>query len=246
MARTLVLFAHPALEKSRVHRRLTRDLPALVARTPGLTFRDLYETYPDFDVDVEAEQRLLESHDLVVLQHPFYWYSAPALVKQWFDLVLEHGWAYGSRGRALEGKRVLSVVTLGGSAGAYCRGGYNRFTVRELLAPIEQTARLCRMTYLPPYAVFGTHHLDDAGVAAEADRYARLLAAFAADRVAWPVDDVGPLECAPGGGAPGPAPGTRLLTAPDVDALLAAANDGAGAPAADGAGPALAAAGGAP
>jgi glutathione-regulated potassium-efflux system ancillary protein KefG len=239
MPRTLVLFAHPALEKSRVHRRLVRDVPALAERTPGLTYRDLYEVYPDFDIDVEQEQALLLAHDLIVFQHPFYWYSTPALLKQWEDLVLEHGWAYGSRGRALEGKRVLSVITLGGSAEAYCRGGYNRFSLREFLAPQEQTARLCRMTYLPPYAVFGTHRLDDADVEREGARYGRLLAAFAADRVDWPVDPRGPIECAPGGGAPGPAPGTQVLTGADVDALLAdAAGDGvpnAGAAAAAGA-----------
>jgi glutathione-regulated potassium-efflux system ancillary protein KefG len=189
MPSTLVLFAHPALEKSRVHRRLVRELPALAERTPGLTFRDLYEQYPDFDVDVGREQALLAGHDLIVLQHPFYWYSTPALLKQWEDLVLEHGWAYGSRGRALEGKRVLSVVTLGGGAHAYRRGGHNRFTLRELLAPIEQTARLCRMTYLPPYAVFGTHRMDAPEIDAEAARYARLLAALAGGRVAWPADD---------------------------------------------------------
>jgi len=223
MPSTLVLFAHPALEKSRVHRRLVRDLPALAERTPGLTYRDLYEAYPDFDVDVEREQALLLEHDLIVFQHPFYWYSTPALLKQWEDLVLEHGWAYGSRGRALEGKRVLSVVTLGGGAQAYCRGGYNRFSLREFLAPLEQTARLCRMTYLPPYAVFGTHHLDAGDVEREGVRYERLLAGLASGRVAWPVDEEGPMECAPGGGAPGPAPATRVLTGDDVDALLAAA-----------------------
>ncbi len=221
MPSTLVLFAHPALEKSRVHRRLARGLPALADRTPGLTFRDLYEAYPDFDVDVEREQALLAAHDLIVFQHPFYWYSTPALLKQWEDLVLEHGWAYGSRGRALEGKRVLNVVTAGGAAEAYRRGGHNRFTLRELLAPFEQSMRLCRMTFLPPYAVFGTHRMGPDAIAREGERYERLLAAFAADRVAWPADDVGPPEPTPGDGAPGPAPGTRVLTGADVDALLA-------------------------
>ena len=217
MPRTLVLFAHPALEKSRVHRRLVRGLPGLAARTPGLTFRDLYEAYPDFDVDVEAEQALLLAHDLVVVQHPFYWYSTPALLKQWEDLVLEHGWAYGSRGRALEGKRWLSVITLGGGAGAYCRAGYNRYSVRELLRPLEQTARLCRMTFLPPYAVFGTHRLTDADIDREAERYAGLLAALAEDRVALdaPHDPPGPV--------PDFAPDNALLAAADVDALLAGA-----------------------
>jgi len=133
--RVLVLFAHPALEKSRVNRVLIRGLD----RLEGVTFHDLYEAYPDFDVDVEREQALLSEHDAVVLHHPFFWYSTPALVKQWEDLVLTHGWAYGSKGTALQGKTMMSAITTGGSEAAYQPGGHNRFTVSELLRPIEQT-----------------------------------------------------------------------------------------------------------
>ena len=151
----LILFAHPALEKSRVHRRLA----AAVRGLPGVTFHDLYEAYPDFDVDVRREQELLTAHDVVVVQHPFYWYSTPALVKQWEDLVLEHGWAYGREGKALHGKYWLSAITTGGPEAAYQSGQLNRFSIRELLAPLEQTARLCGMPFLPPFVVHGTHRL---------------------------------------------------------------------------------------
>ena len=139
---------------------------------------DLYEAYPEFDIDVEQEQRLLEQHDVVVFQHPFYWYSTPAILKEWQDLVLEHGWAYGHEGRALDGKLLLSAVTAGGSEDAYRREGSNRFTVRELLAPIEQTARLCRMEYLPPFVVYGTHRLADTDIDRHARDYRRALAAL--------------------------------------------------------------------
>jgi glutathione-regulated potassium-efflux system ancillary protein KefG len=179
MARVLILFAHPALEKSRVHRRLLRELDDL----PGVTLHDLYEEYPAFDIDVPREQALLLAHDLIVLQHPFFWYSAPPLVKQWEDLVLEHGWAYGSAGNALRGKRLLSVITSGGGASAYQHQGYNRFTIRELLAPIEQTAVLCKMEYLPPYVIHGTHRMAEPEIAREAARYRQLLAARRDDRI---------------------------------------------------------------
>lgn len=178
MARVLVLFAHPALEKSRVHRRLVARVPA----RPELTFHDLYEAYPAFDVDVEREQALLAAHDVVVLQFPFYWYSTPALLKQWEDLVLTHGWAYGTAGRALEGKRLLCAVSTGGRAAAYAREGYNRFSVREFLLPIEATARLCRMRYLAPWVVGGTHRLDPPEIEEHARRYGALLDALCEDR----------------------------------------------------------------
>jgi glutathione-regulated potassium-efflux system ancillary protein KefG len=181
MARILILFAHPALEKSRIHRRLVRAVPNL----PGITFHDLYEAYPDFDVDVPGEQALLAAHDLIVLQHPFFWYSTPPLVKQWEDLVLEHGWAYGSDGTALHGKQMLSLITAGGGAAAYRRDGYNRHTIREFLAPIEQTARLCGMDYLPPYVIHGAHRLTDGDIEAAATRYHQLLTWLHDERINW-------------------------------------------------------------
>jgi len=151
--RTLVLFAHPGYHRSRVNRALVEAVRGM----EGLTFHDLYEAYPDFDVEVKREQELLLAHDLVVFHHPFYWYSTPPLLKQWEDLVLEHGWAYGREGTALAGKLLLSAITTGGRESAYGPEGPNRHTMRQFLVPIEQTARLCRMTWLPPFVVHGTH-----------------------------------------------------------------------------------------
>jgi glutathione-regulated potassium-efflux system ancillary protein KefG len=182
MRRVLVLFAHPALEKSRVNR-------ALVARAAGLEgvrVHDLYEEYPDFDVDVAREQALLAEHDVIVVQHPFYWYSTPALVKQWVDLVLEHGWAYGARGKALVGKWWAHAITAGGGAEAYRPGGFNRHTVRGMLAPFEQTAYLCGMRFLPPFVVHATHGLEAPAVEAHAARYRALL-----ERLRDPAYDLG-------------------------------------------------------
>ena len=157
---------------------MNRRLIDAVRGLDDVVVNDLYEAYPEFDIDVAREQRLLEQHDLVVFQHPFYWYSSPSILKEWQDLVLEHGWAYGHDGRALEGKLLLSAITTGGGDEAYRREGSNRFTVRELLAPIEQTARLCRMEYLPPFVVHGTHRLGDADIARHADDYRRAIVAL--------------------------------------------------------------------
>jgi len=172
--RILILFAHPALQRSRVNRKLLDAVREL----EGVTFHDLYEAYPEFDIDVRREQRLLLDHELVVLQHPFYWYSVPALLKEWFDLVLEHGWAYGHQGTRLHGKQLLSAITTGGSEEAYREGGHNRFTIRQLLAPVEQTAHLCGMDYLPPFVVHGTHGLGERESLRHAEDYRRTLVAL--------------------------------------------------------------------
>lgn len=179
MARILILFAHPALEKSRIHRRLVESLPDL----PGVTLQDLYEAYPNFDIDVAHEQALLTSHDVIILQHPFFWYSTPAMLKQWQDLVLEHGWAYGSKGKALQGKTIFNLLTAGGRESGYRPEGHNRYTVRELLAPIEQTMRLCNMEYLPPYVIFGTHWMNEPAIEGVVARYRALIAALHDDTI---------------------------------------------------------------
>jgi glutathione-regulated potassium-efflux system ancillary protein KefG len=175
----LVLFAHPALEKSRVNVRLLHAARS----TERITVHDLYEAYPEFDIDVREEQRRLVEHDVIVVQHPFYWYSTPALIKEWEDLVLEHGWAYGSGGTALHGKIWVSAITAGGSEASYCSEGTNCHAVRELLAPIEQTARLCGMDFLAPFVVHGTHALTRDDVDAHARDYGRLLVGLRDDTI---------------------------------------------------------------
>ncbi|MGE0402889.1 MAG: NAD(P)H-dependent oxidoreductase [Kofleriaceae bacterium] len=149
MRRVLVLFAHPVLERSRVNKRLVAEIDGM----ENVFIHDLYEVYPTLDIDVRREQQLLLDHDVIVFQHPFYWYSAPAVMKEWQDLVLEHGWAYGKGGHKLKGKITFNAITTGGPESAYTKGGYNRFTVRELLTPFDQTAHLCGMRYLAPFVV---------------------------------------------------------------------------------------------
>jgi glutathione-regulated potassium-efflux system ancillary protein KefG len=172
--RILVQFAHPVLERSRVNRHLVAALAGL----EDVTVNDLYERYPRLDIDVAAEQALLDAHDVVVFQHPFYWYSVPAILKEWQDLVLEHGWAYGPGGRHLAGKLTMHAITTGGAERAYCSEGQNHFSMRQLLAPWEQTAVLCGMRFLEPFVVHASFTLHTAAdVAPHAGAYRdRLLA----------------------------------------------------------------------
>jgi glutathione-regulated potassium-efflux system ancillary protein KefG len=171
MQRILILFAHPRFEKSRVNRSLLSALPV----SEAVVLHDLYERYPDYNIEVEAEKQLLLTHDVLIWHHPIYMFSAPAILKQWMDLVLEYGWAHGGNGDALKGKTAVNVVTTGGSRESYDRDGFNRYTLREFLRPFEQTAQLCKMTYLPPFAVQGTYRLTDAELLIHAGTYAMLL-----------------------------------------------------------------------
>ncbi len=191
----LIQLAHPVLERSRI----TRPLVDAIRDLPGVTINDLYERYPTMAIDPSAEQALLLEHDVIVFHHPFYWYSTPAILKQWQDIVLEYGWAYGEGGDKLRGKLTLNALTTGGPEDAYRAGGSNRFTVRELLAPWEQTASLCGMRWLPPWVVHGVLRLagtDD--VARHQRSYRALIEALRDDRVdvvrAAPLQRINDLE----------------------------------------------------
>ena len=170
----LILFAHPALEKSRVNRVLIEE----AFKLDGITVHDLYEAYPNFDIDVSREQELLVANDVIVLHHPFFWYSTPAILKEWQDLVLTHGWAYGTGGDKLRGKLMLNALTTGGREHAYCREGYNMYSVRELLTPIAQTAHLCGVDYIAPFVAHGALHMSETDISNHAVDYRRTLEAL--------------------------------------------------------------------
>jgi len=171
MTKILILFAHPLYEKSRIHKALKKAIP----ETSDITFRDLYELYPDFNINIKQEQQLLTDHDIIIWQHPVYWYSVPPLLKQWIDMVLEFGWAYGPGGDKLKGKYVMNVVSAGGQRTVYNPEGRNRFTVRQFFAPLDQTVMLCNMKYLAPFVVHGTHSLTNDEIRDYASQYKMML-----------------------------------------------------------------------
>ena len=167
----LLIFAHPYPDRSRANRVLlnaVRDLP-------GLAVRSLYDLYPGFDIDIEAEQNSLSAAHTVVWQHPMYWYSVPGLLKHWFDKVLARGWAYGAGGTALQGKRCLWVTTTGGDHRAFGPGGMHAHPLEAFVPPIEQTARFCGMEWLEPLIVHGAHKASAAQLNAEGAAYRRRL-----------------------------------------------------------------------
>lgn len=180
MRRILVLFAHPSLDRSEVN----HPLMLATAAVAGVTLVDLYAEYPDFQIDIDREQARLLAHDVIVFMHPLYWYSTPAILKEWQDLVLEHGFAYGSGGTALHGKIFLDALSAGGSEAAYQAEGYNHFRIRELLHPLEQTAAMCGMRYLPPFALFGARTAVDEGrIDAHVADWVRVLEALRDERL---------------------------------------------------------------
>jgi glutathione-regulated potassium-efflux system ancillary protein KefG len=159
MRNVLIILAHPNLANSQINKALISAIKNSIKNNDNLIIHDLYLTYPDGVIDIDIEQEQLQKADVIIFQHPFYWYSAPALLKEWFDLVLQFDYAYGPNGNALKGKQWLTVITTGGSKFASCTEGHNRFTIRQLLTPFDQTAHLCEMEFLPPFVAHSARNL---------------------------------------------------------------------------------------
>ncbi|RUT33578.1 general stress protein [Paenibacillus zeisoli] len=166
--KTLVLVAHPNLEQSKVNKAWMNRLE----QEENVTVHNLYSIYPNFEIDVEQEQQLLLEHDRIVLQFPFYWYSSPALLKQWQDAVLTYGFAYGSTGTKLQGKEFMLAISSGGAAEAYQAGGYNHYSMSELTRPFQATANLCGMHFLPSFLLQGVMTLTEEKVQHSAEALA--------------------------------------------------------------------------
>ena len=171
---TLVLAAHPNWRDSRVNRRLLEA----ARRAPGVRAQDLYALYPDFDIDVAAEQELAQQAQLIVLLHPIQWYSMPPLQKLWFDEVLAYGWAYGQGGTALQGKDLWLVATTGGPESSYHPQSYNRYFFDAFMPPYEQTAALCGMRFLPPLVLHGARRAGEDEIAHHVDVFGERLRSY--------------------------------------------------------------------
>jgi len=171
--------AHPALEKSRNNIRILNAVNEL----GKVTVRDLYELYPRFNINAKKEQQFLENCDVIVLQHPFYWYGTPALMKQYLDIVFTHGWAYGKNGGKLRGKILLNSLTTSGTRESYSYDQHNRFPLASYLLPFNQLVHVCEMHYLPPYVLHESGKTFASASAKHARKFKVILNALATDAV---------------------------------------------------------------
>ncbi len=166
-----LFYAHPYPDRSRANRTLLEAVAVL----PEVEIHSLYDLYPDFGIDVEAEQELLVRAKLIVWQHPLYWYSVPGLLKHWFDKVLARGWAYGENGNALRGKTCLWVTTTGGDEDAFSPAGMHGFPFGAFVPQVEQTARFCQMDWAAPLVLHSANRAGMPELRAAAERYRQTL-----------------------------------------------------------------------
>lgn len=167
MKNILLLYCHPSPHKSRYNRRLQE----VARKVPGVIIRDLYELYPSMHVDEVAEQKALTEADVLVLQFPIYWFSAPALLKEWMDVVLQNGFAYGEGGTALVGKKTMLAVSTGAPEKSYQAGAKHGAKIENFLLPFRMTAEFCGMEVGPAFVTHCARSMEYDNINARAEAF---------------------------------------------------------------------------
>lgn len=187
---TQILLFHPESGRSRVNTSLARAAVGL----HHVAIADMAVLYPAgiaMERDSEREAARLLAAERIVLQFPMQWYSTPALLKQWQDAVLTRmayiNWK--SEGAGLAGKPLMVAVTMGADQATYRPDGRNRFTIAELLAPLQASANRFAMDWQDPFLVFGAGCLSEDDLAEAGQAYTRALSRLASLPVAPSLHD---------------------------------------------------------
>jgi len=174
MTNVLILLAHPNIGNSVGNKTIINTVKGM----PQVSIRDLSKLYPDFNINVKAEQKAVAKADLIILQYPIYWYNMPPILKQWFDMVLTYGFAFGT-GSKLSGKSIMASVTAGSPEHVYQKGD-----MENILLPIKASAKFCSLNYLEHIASYGIYYMPNRGdmditpVLASAQAHAKKLKSF--------------------------------------------------------------------
>lgn len=177
MNKTLVIITHPDLENSLINKRWIEELQKYPDQ---YTLHELHGLYPDENIDIEKEQQLVEAHDNIIFQFPFYWFNCPPLLKKWLDKVLLYGWAYGSTsGYKLGGKKIALGITAGIDEADYTASGRYKYTLEQLMAPFEVTFNYVKADYKSFFAFYGSEQdTDPERIAQNAKEYVSFIEAL--------------------------------------------------------------------
>ncbi|MCH5462421.1 NAD(P)H-dependent oxidoreductase [Lactobacillus sp. LC28-10] len=142
--KTLVVVGHPQIEDSS-----TQQFLKEAANLPDV----IWHPVTSFAVNVAAEQALIKQADRLVLQFPLYWYSAPAILKNWLDQVLTRHFVYPAAMGGLVGKELGIAVSLGSPAKNFAAGAGEDFSISQIMIPFQALANKTQMTFLPTFII---------------------------------------------------------------------------------------------
>lgn len=120
MKKVLVISGHTDLATSVANKTILDTIGQYLPETEIVKLDTLY---PDFKIDVDAEQQRLLKADIIVLQFPIFWYSAPSILERWMEETFRHGFSHGSTGNKLKGKKMILSFTTGAPQEMYSHKG---------------------------------------------------------------------------------------------------------------------------
>ena len=144
MKKILIVSGHTDLNDSVANRTILEELNKIL---PDAEYDYLDRLYPDYKINVEAEQQKLMKADIIVLQFPLFWYSVPSLMSRWIEQAFVHGFSHGSKGDKLKGKKLVASFTSGAPEEMYCYGGPQNYPIEDFLPALKQLACLCGMEW---------------------------------------------------------------------------------------------------
>lgn len=131
MKKTLAIFAHPYFEYSTTNAELIKAYES----SGRLTFKDLYEEYPDFHIATFKERKRIGEYERLVFHFPLIWFGLPPLLRLWIDEVFDMSWKAESD-HPLMNKDAVIIVTIGATEANYQPTGLYKTTIEELMKPL--------------------------------------------------------------------------------------------------------------
>ena len=148
-SKILVISGHPHLENSNVNKVILKELEKHFGEQ--ISIRRLDKLYPDYQINIKAEQEAIKNADFIILQFPLYWYGTPALLKKWIDDVLYDYFKGNRLSGKFNDKAIIASVTIGGSKERYSPPNK---TVETYLIPLQETFEVIGAGWASPVYSF--------------------------------------------------------------------------------------------
>lgn len=166
--KTLVIFSHGYQAQSVSNVAIADEFAKA-----GFEVRNLEVLYPNGTIDVAVEQAAVEAADVIIFQHPIFWYSLTPMLKKWQDEVQTYGWAYGSETAKMKGKKFIHSYTTGAP-----REVYSDDAVKDLSASLRLSAGFTGMDFVGSFGKFGQLAMTNPNAKEDAIAYAQEVIAF--------------------------------------------------------------------
>lgn len=144
MKNILIINGHTDFKASIANKKI---IEVLEKQLSTVRIVNLIELYPDFKIDIEAEQVNLSWAEIIILQFPFFWYSAPSILERWMEETFQHGFSHGRTGDKLKGKKLILSFTTGAPENMYNHDAAVGYTIDDFLSCYKATCRMTQMIY---------------------------------------------------------------------------------------------------